>query len=78
MLKKIRQWLSVLLVIAVAAAFVISGVFFTLLLLVFWGMLELLMFLATRKPKGVIISKGQVITVDYKVLDETEITDHKK
>lgn len=76
--KKIRQCLSIMLVFMVACAFVLAGVFFTILLLFLWGVLELCIMLASRTPKGTIVTKGQVIAVDYTVLDEKIISDKKK
>jgi hypothetical protein len=70
-----RHIVSMILMCVVVGIFIILGLFFTLIFVFVWGILELLLQFAPKetKGKGKIVSNGQIISVDYKVIEETEM-----
>ncbi len=78
MARGIRQFISIILMTAVVVTFVISGVFFTLILLIIWGILELWLYLVATSPKGKIVTNGRVISVEYSVIEEPKKRNKKQ
>lgn len=73
MSKGIRQFISLMLISLVIGAFIIFAFFFTLILLFAWAVVEILLRYSSPANKGKIVSNGQVISVDYHVVEEKEV-----